>query len=499
MGQLYVYEPWPTAVDTLGLCGPLTPTKATCTQEKNGDFRLDLEHPIDAAGKWAKLVPGNLVKADVPLRTPPPFGADGNLPTTIQSATINNVSRADRAVYMRDMATARRVTTLDVGATVYRVRDAGSSDIVMWPGGIGRIIDSARTLIPSVSIAATTEAIEQLVPSPRSRMQLFRIQSVDYDDKSVRVAARQVFYDYSGEMINYAVSSVDAATALTAIVSGDWIMGGYMPYEAYTNLTGTKDVSGWKYVPMVEALMSPSNGMLAYWGGEILRDNWDIYLLDHAGMDRGFTIEYAKNLRGIKYAEDTADVVKHILMIGQTNKGKPLYVPEGTYTVDGVSRTVLSGSVLASSNGINYPVPHLQIMDKGSEAKAAGTLAAQLLAAYTKLIRAAVDKYATELCDYPTITLNVDFIHLGDTAEYAQYRDLQKLFLYDTVRVKHPRLGIDVTTQVNKTVWDCLLDRYDSIELGSVRKNYARSRLAGWQIPGLDSLKSYVNTISSLV
>ena len=27
MGQLYVYDPWPTAVDTMGLCGPLTPTK----------------------------------------------------------------------------------------------------------------------------------------------------------------------------------------------------------------------------------------------------------------------------------------------------------------------------------------------------------------------------------------------------------------------------------------------------------------------------------------
>lgn len=499
MGALYVYEPWPDAVDTLGLCGPLTPTKAVCVQERNGDFRLDIEHPIDEWGKWAKLVPGNLIKANVPLRTPPPFSTStGDLLTSAQPAMVANVAASVRR-FRWESVPVRWLGALPVGTPVLSLGSPATGyKRIIWAGGIGWIANDALTLGSLVTFPApvTAATIEQYIPSPRARMQLFRVHSVDYDDKSARVMARQVYYDFLGERTTYAAKSVDAKTALAGIVN-DWMVGGYMPRIAYTNLTGTKDVSGWKYASLVEAIMSPSNGMLSYWTGEILRDNWDIYLLDHAGLDRGYSIEYAKNLRGVRYSEDASDIISRILPIGQTHKGKPLYIPAGTYTVDGVVYDIIS-SVVSPHDG-DYPVPHLHVMDKGSEIKAAGTTSAQLLAAYTKLIRAAAAKFADEQCDLPQITLSVDFTMLGDTAEYAQYRNLEKLFLYDTVRVRHPLLGIDVTTQVNKTVWNCLLDRYDGIELGSVKRNYARTRVAPWQVPGLASLGAYVDTISSLI
>jgi phage minor structural protein len=201
---------------------------------------------------------------------------------------------------------------------------------------------------------------------------------------------------------------------------------------------------------------------------------------------------------GVDYSEDETDVIAKIVPVGQTVKGKPLRVPTNTYTIDGHYINVVDGLV-PSPNASLYSIPHCAILDKGAAIKATGTASGALAVAYEKLIRAALAKFSEEQCDLPQITLNVDFLHLGDTAEYAQYKDLKKVFLYDTVRVRHPRLGIDVTTQVNKTAWDCLLDRYDSIELGSVRKSYARSRLASWQIPGLTSLQSYVDTISSLI
>jgi len=153
MGQLYVYEPWPTAVDTMGLCGPLTPTKATCTQEKNGDFRLDIEHQIDAAGKWASLVPGNLVKADVPLSTSPLVQGDGSMMTSISRANIQSVSLADRAIKTAP-GSGIRMATLAVGAEIYVIGTSGAYSRVIWPGGNGYIPSASLGTLTGVTLAS---------------------------------------------------------------------------------------------------------------------------------------------------------------------------------------------------------------------------------------------------------------------------------------------------------------------------------------------------------
>jgi len=62
-------------------------------------------------------------------------------------------------------------------------------------------------------------------------------------------------------------------------------------------------------------------------------------------------------------------------------------------------------------------------------------------------------------------------VNLGDSAEYAQYRALEGVFLFDTVHVHHPGLGIDVQAEVVRHVWDCLNERALAVELGSATGN----------------------------
>ena len=45
-----------------GLC-PLMPTKAEISEESNGLYELSLEHPIDAEGRWNRLLELNIIKA----------------------------------------------------------------------------------------------------------------------------------------------------------------------------------------------------------------------------------------------------------------------------------------------------------------------------------------------------------------------------------------------------------------------------------------------------
>lgn len=498
MGQLYVYDPWPDAVDTNGLCGPLVPTKATCTQEDNGDFVLDIQHPIDAAGKWSALEEDNLIAANVPLPTAPEFVATGSasLVTTIYAATVNAVSHYLRGVYLRGYDGSVRMFTLPVGASVYVFETFDDWCRIRWPGGNGWMDATALTVSATpITLGGTPAAIEAYIPSPPSRKQLFRIHDVERSGTGITAHARHVFYDMAGDNVTLAASNISCIDAVTQLYEN--YLGGFYLGRGFCAITSPADIEGWTRSGFCEAFLSPSNGIAATWDAMIWRENWDTIVLPRATRDRGYAIEYGKNMLGVKFSLDMSDLVTAVYPLGQTSKGKPLTVAPDTYNVDG--DYITCGPIVRSPLIDNYPTPHIRVMDYGSKIKAAGTTAAQVLAARVKLIREALREFSEKHIDTPPVTLNVDFLHLGDTAEYAQYKDLQKLFLYDTVRVRHPRLGIDVTTQVNKTEWDCLLDRYNSIELGSVRKNYARTRVAPWQVPGLASLKSYVDTISNFI
>lgn len=507
MGYLYVYDPWPDAVDTMGLCGPLTPTKATFSDEKNATCEVTIEHPIDIAGKWAYLEPDNIVKVDVPLPTLPEFYAAGSatLVTTIYAAIVNDVGHSMRGVYPAAWDGPVRLFTLPAGTEVYVCVTSHGQDYdgycrIRWPDGCGWIDKDALTISPtSITIDNTLEALEQYVPSPKARMQLFRIYKVEKRDDGVTAYAHHLFYDNYGAYVDYAAGTVSCATLLAALKDNKSYYADEFDGNVHSTITTEAEVKGWTRASYCEAFLSPSDGIVTYWDAIIIREFGDIYVLPNASRDHGFRIDYGVNMLGVKYAIDLSDVASAVYPLGQTSKGKVLTVTPDTYTVDGIEG--IYGPIVRSPDmydGI-YSTQHTRVIDYGSKIKATSTTDGAVLAARIKLIKAALREFLDNHVDEPAITVSVDFLNLGDTAEYAQYRDLQELFLYDTVRVRHPRLGIDVTTQVNHTEWDCMLNRYNKIELGSVRKNYARSRLAGWMVPGLDSLKSYVDTISGLI
>ena len=60
--------------------GPLSPLSAEVTETLNGEYELQLVHPIDEAGKWLRLVEGCILRAPVPSATTPRvhFSASGD-------------------------------------------------------------------------------------------------------------------------------------------------------------------------------------------------------------------------------------------------------------------------------------------------------------------------------------------------------------------------------------------------------------------------------------
>jgi len=213
----------------------------------------------------------------------------------------------------------------------------------------------------------------------------------------------------------------------------------------------------------------------------LVRDDWDVYLLSKAGLDRGVRIEYRKNLTGVDCVENIEDVVTRIIPTGETKSGAELLL-DGTIWVD-------------SPHIADYADPHIHHL-KCKDCKVSDSVP-------TALARARMREQAQAMlddgCDLPAISVSVDFINLGDTEEYAQYRSLESVFLYDVVHVHHPVLGIDVQAEVVRHVWDCLNERALAVELGSVAGNLTTAASAEAMVEArLAALQAEVNEVVGL-
>ena len=68
--MICVYAPDCTDFSGNGL-GPVSPLSCTVTETLNGEWELTLEHPLDDAGKWRRLVEGCILRAPVPAAMTP--------------------------------------------------------------------------------------------------------------------------------------------------------------------------------------------------------------------------------------------------------------------------------------------------------------------------------------------------------------------------------------------------------------------------------------------
>ena len=147
----------------------------------------------------------------------------------------------------------------------------------------------------------------------------------------------------------------------------------------------------------------------------------------------------------------------------------------------------------------DYPIIHVYELQcenctVGTEEDGGGKVTEEVARAR---MREQAEKLLENGCDQPKIEMSVEFINLGDTEEYKQFRNLENCFLYDYVIVQHPTMDIDVTAQIMEIEWDCLLDRMVSVEIGSVGKTLANTGITSWQIPnGFSGSKIAGGTIS---
>lgn len=543
MADIFVYAPNCDDFDNLGECGPLDCTNAKFVEEANGASELTIEHPIDEMGKWSYLLEGYILQAEVPVRTVPEI-KDGAIVTQTQTWTLKSTAtKGQRGLYSKASG-GKRLATLHVWAdkamtiknTFVVVKEEDSRYKVRRNKGYGYVSkDAMESGLSNLPLAQTPEAIETIVPAWSIKPQLFRMYAPVIDEEKVVVKARHISYDLLGNMTTYdPIRTHPNWNSATAYRAGDIVydtltkrihfcrvphtnhrppkvyptppnivywtdnptceaaLAGILrncikthEFEGFTNIADERVIPEWIDVSPIEVILGVDDGITTLWSGDLIRDNWELTILNDAGLNRGVRIEYGKNLVGVNVSLDTSDLITSIRPIGQTNKGKPLYLPAGTYTVDGQTVVVGASGTVNSPHESEYPVPHVFVMDLGTAAKSGGT---SNTATYLKMVKACLDKFSLEQCDLPLLTLKVEFVSLDSTEEYAQYKQLERVFLFDRVTVWHPKIGVDVLTSVKRVEFDPKKEQFLSLEVGPVRRDATRKKLPSWKLPPVQDI-----------
>lgn len=187
----------------------------------------------------------------------------------------------------------------------------------------------------------------------------------------------------------------------------------------------------------------------SFGGGEYEWDNYNVKLYAHRGSDKGVTIRYGKNLIDLNADTDIMSLYDSVIPYW-TNGETVIYGAKVTGTGQSGTKTVT--------------------MDLSGYFEETPT-ATQLQARASSIINANTPWV-------PKVNIKVDFVALWQTEEYKNIASLERVRLCDTVTVQYPALGVDVKAKVVKAVWNPLLDRYDSIEIGDARQTYADAILA---------------------
>lgn len=184
-----------------------------------------------------------------------------------------------------------------------------------------------------------------------------------------------------------------------------------------------------------------------YGRGEYEFDHFQVRLHVNRGTDRGVTMRYGKNITNLENVIDMSNVYTGIVPYWKS-EDDILTLPE---------------KVLWSNYTGAYAYRLAKDVDFSSEWQDKPT-AAQL--------RQRAQKYLNDNEGWilPQ-NVTVSFVHLADTEEYKDIAPMERVRLCDTVTIIDTPLGVNIKATVIKTVYNTLLERYESVEIGEARPN----------------------------
>ena len=322
-------------------------------------------------------------------------------------------------------------------------------------GGIGKLIDAGSCIVTEerngsyeleMTYPITGHLYDEIKqrsiifakPSPAQSEQPFRVYRITKPlNKVVTIYAAHISYDLSGIPVkNFTSQSVQAA--LTALTTSSVISNPFTFWSDKTN-------SGVMEIETPTPCRTILSNILDVYGGEYEFDKYTVKLHSLRGFDNGVSIKYGKNLTDLEQDENCSNVYTGVLPYWTGND------------------TTVSGSVVNAPG--TYDFTRILPVDFTSDFEEQPSTA--------QLNNAATNYISANNIGIPEVNLTVSFVHLNQTEEYKNLGIFERVELGDTIKVEFAAMGVSSTARCVKTVYNTLLERYDNVELGEVKKGLA--------------------------
>ncbi|MBP1040361.1 phage tail protein [Vagococcus sp. BWB3-3] len=206
-----------------------------------------------------------------------------------------------------------------------------------------------------------------------------------------------------------------------------------------------------------QALGGVRGSILDKYGGEYKFDNYHISLLKQRGKRANTVIAYGRNLTDLQQEESIMNTYTSVY-------------PYAIYTENDEEKMItVDGYILDSEHVLKYPNRKVLPLDLSGEFDTENN----------KPTKAKVKKLAEEYIKnnnvgVPSVSMKIEYIDLTQVLDYKDTAVLEEINLCDELPVYFELFDINTSAKVIRIVWDQLMDRYESVELGHSKPTFSQ-------------------------
>lgn len=283
--------------------------------------------------------------------------------------------------------------------------------------------------------------------------QYFRIKTVRKNLTGIAITATHIAYEANRNFIKNAYIANGNGKQIMAKLKSSLAFSQPFKYESDVNSTHQFTA---KETNPIDAIIGSNNGnqnLAGVCNAELDMDNYTLTLRERIGEDKGFRIDFGKNLASIEETIDDSSVVNRLFLVGGVPDDTDYNKPQ-----DPITFGYLSVSGISEEN--------VQIARReNSECK---TIA--------ELKKWGQSLFDNDRIHEPKVTHEVDMVVLENTQEYKEiFNDITKLRFGDTAYISLKNLDIEVQERMIEYVWYPTLCKYKSIVLGNDLDMYTSS------------------------